>query len=73
MAKSMKRILFLTFMVASTVVFSLPQDEGTLLLNPKALGAKPPADTERQMRSRFADPPAEYRSMPLWVWNDELD
>ncbi|MBI3698165.1 MAG: hypothetical protein HY238_25435, partial [Acidobacteria bacterium] len=21
----------------------------------------------------FQDPPAEYRSMPLWVWNDELE
>ncbi|MBI1792157.1 MAG: hypothetical protein HYR60_31930 [Acidobacteria bacterium] len=24
-------------------------------------------------RERFADPPAEFRSMPLWVWNDQLE
>jgi hypothetical protein len=60
------------------ISFALPaaaagQDEGGLLLNPKALAAKPAVETPQQMRMRFSDPPAEYRSMPLWVWNDELD
>ncbi len=26
----------------------------------------------KKVQSIFADPPAEYRPMPLWVWNDEL-
>ena len=43
------------------------------LLNPKALAAKPAPETEQQMRTAFENPRPEYRSMPLWVWNDELD
>jgi hypothetical protein len=31
------------------------------------------ADTGSQLLSNFKNPPAEFRSMPLWVWNDELD
>ncbi len=41
------------------------------LLNPKALAPFKPA-TLSELRKNFADPPADYRSMPLWVWNDEL-
>ncbi|MEK6570696.1 MAG: hypothetical protein AABZ61_04950, partial [Bacteroidota bacterium] len=26
----------------------------------------------QSLRSAFTNPPAEYRPMPLWVWNDEL-
>jgi len=26
----------------------------------------------KRIQPAFADPPAEYRPMPLWVWNDEL-
>jgi hypothetical protein len=26
----------------------------------------------KKLQSTFADPPGEYRPMPLWVWNDEL-
>ncbi|MBI5086141.1 MAG: hypothetical protein HZB13_16275, partial [Acidobacteria bacterium] len=40
-------------------------------LNPKALPATPPATLD-QLRRGFPDPPADYRSMPLWVWNDEM-
>ena len=65
-----RRFLFvLIFFVSATVA---GQDERGLLLNPKALAAKPAVETPQQMRTRFSDPPAEYRSMPLWVWNDEL-
>ncbi len=46
-------------------------DELELLLNPKAIPKSTPESAE-QLRRNFADPPAEYRSMPLWVWNDEL-
>lgn len=42
------------------------------LLNPKALGPKPAPEPAATLRQRFADPPSEFRSMPLWVWNDEL-
>jgi len=43
-----------------------------LLLNPKALGTKPAPETPVELRANFNDPPAAYRSMPLWVWNDEM-
>ena len=29
-------------------------------------------DDFRQIASSFADPPSEYRSMPLWVWNGKV-
>jgi len=32
----------------------------------------PPPVTLNQARSGFVNPPADYRSMPLWVWNDEM-
>jgi len=46
-------------------------DDREILSNPAAL---PPhrSETVQQVREAFVDPPAEYRSMPLWVWNDEM-
>ncbi|TFG53529.1 MAG: hypothetical protein E4H35_08285, partial [Candidatus Aminicenantes bacterium] len=35
-----------------------------------ACAKKPAADTYDAILRTFADPPAEYRSAPLWVWND---
>ncbi|MBI3666975.1 MAG: hypothetical protein HY236_12280, partial [Acidobacteria bacterium] len=43
------------------------------LLNPKALAAGPAPVTALQLRENFQNSPAEFRSMPLWVWNDELE
>ncbi len=42
-------------------------------LNPKVQASMPAAAGAAELRADFADPPAEYRSMPLWVWNDELE
>ena len=42
------------------------------LLHPKSLAGQKSASGTAQMRQVFADPPAEYRPMPLWVWNDDL-
>lgn len=39
---------------------------------PRAL-QPPPVLSLEELRKAFADPPAGYRSMPLWVWNDEMD
>lgn len=44
-----------------------------LLRQPKALPATPPKYTAEQLKKEFADPAADYRSMPLWVWNDEME
>jgi hypothetical protein len=44
-----------------------------LLLNPRALAPAGAAQTDEQMKSAFVDPPSVYRSVPLWVWNDELE
>lgn len=45
-----------------------------LVLTLSAAGAscarKPAADSYDAILRTFADPPAEYRSAPLWVWND---
>ncbi len=34
--------------------------------------ASPPAGFE-ELRRNFQDPPAEFRTAPLWVWNDEMN
>lgn len=47
--------------------------ERDLLLNPQTPPSYPAAATYGELRARFADPAPAYRSMPLWVWNDELD
>lgn len=47
--------------------------ERELLHHPKALAGKRAPMTSAEMRAAFADPPSENRSMPLWVWNDELE
>jgi hypothetical protein len=42
-------------------------------LNSHALKSTSSPESTEQLRSRFANPPADHRSMPLWVRNDELD
>jgi hypothetical protein len=49
------------------------QNERALLSNPRALAGEPGRATRQELLGRFNDPPAEYRSMPLWVWNDQLE
>ncbi len=48
-------------------------NEIELLLNPQSLPSGSSPETPDQLRSAFADPPSEFRSMPLWVWNDALE
>ncbi|MEO8659006.1 MAG: glycosyl hydrolase [Bryobacteraceae bacterium] len=53
--------------------FSMDREsERKLLLRPKAIPQTPAASTE-QLKKAFADPASEYRSMPLWVWNDQME
>ncbi len=61
-----------SILLLSLLVLSAAAQDRDLLLNPKALPQRPPATLD-ELRGRFADPPAEYRSMPLWVWNDEME
>ncbi len=63
----MRFIAVFLFIVAAADAQTSERD---LLLNPKAL-ANARSDTAEQIRRNFADPPTEFRSMPLWVWNDE--
>jgi hypothetical protein len=49
-----------------------PSDRETLL-RPQALRNQPGPATAAEVRARFQDPAAEYRSMPLWVWNDAME
>jgi hypothetical protein len=40
--------------------------------NPLPAGLTFPPDRLASLQPLFADPPAEYRSAPLWVWNDRV-
>ena len=66
----MNRLLLITLFVPLLLAQS---DDADLLLHPKALAARSAPESPEQFRKNFADPPAEYRSMPLWVWNDMMD
>jgi hypothetical protein len=48
------------------------EDERQVLLQPEALKEARPATAE-EIRQHFQDPPAEFRTAPLWVWNDEMN
>jgi alpha-L-rhamnosidase len=37
-----------------------------------ACAGKPQGPTYETLLKTFADPPADYRSAPLWVWNDKM-
>ncbi|MEN6310305.1 MAG: glycosyl hydrolase [Acidobacteriota bacterium] len=37
-----------------------------------ACGRTPSGDTYEKVLGAFKNPPAEYRSAPLWVWNDRM-
>jgi hypothetical protein len=39
---------------------------------PLPAGLTVPPDKLAALQTLFADPPAEYRSAPLWVWNDRV-
>jgi hypothetical protein len=58
---------------ASAPALITGQAERDLIYHPKALAGKRAPLTEREFRAAFANPPAENRSMPLWVWNDQLE
>ena len=42
-------------------------------LAPAALKNNPPPAGIDELRRNFQDPPADFRTAPLWVWNDEMD
>lgn len=52
---------------------ALPTAAQAPLTPPKVTAATPAPTTDTELRAHFIDPPAEYRSMPLWVWNDLLE
>jgi hypothetical protein len=37
-----------------------------------AQAAQPAMSSFAEVAARFADPPAEYRTVPFWVWNDRV-
>jgi hypothetical protein len=43
------------------------------MLSPASLKGETRAATVEEMRQHFADPPAEYRTVPLWIWNDAME
>lgn len=48
-------------------------DEKRTLLEPASLKSVPPPATAQEIRQHFLDPPNEFRTAPLWVWNDEMN
>lgn len=55
------------------VCLAAAQTEPARLLNPEALRNQPGTASASEIRAGFANPAVEYRSMPLWVWNDQMD
>jgi hypothetical protein len=43
------------------------------MLSPASLKGETRAATVEEIRQHFTDPPAQYRTIPLWVWNDEME
>ncbi len=41
--------------------------------NPRVFSSPNPNASSKELEAQFLDPPAQYRSMPLWVWNDDLE
>ena len=66
-ASSMARV----FLCAS-VSLALLAGQPAAPPEPRALPPAPAMPPE-QIRKSFADPPPEFRPMPLWVWNDEME
>jgi hypothetical protein len=64
---------FLAGKVPSSARPVADDEEKRRLLEPEALKAAPPPATLDEIRQHFVDPPAEFRTAPLWVWNDEMD
>jgi hypothetical protein len=63
-------LLFL--LAAASWSFAAPPDWDRVR-DPESLRDTRTPQSLAELRSLFADPPAEYRSAPLWVWNDELE
>jgi len=72
------------WLVIASVIYGLklPEDartissqaeESQLLLHPQALKTAAAPATVQEIREHFQDPPAEFRTAPLWVWNDDMN
>lgn len=57
----MKKVLFLSLAFVSTWLFSLNCQQ-----------KKAVDDSYVEVLNAFSDPPAEFRSAPLWVWNERV-
>jgi hypothetical protein len=66
-------VVFLAGSVPSNARPVADDEEKHRLLEPEALKAAPLRATLDEIRQHFADPPVEFRTAPLWVWNDEMD
>jgi hypothetical protein len=60
----MKLLLFT--IVVSLTLFSCSS------FNSRETERKPVVNSLEQLQTLFANPPVEYRSAPLWVWNDDV-
>ena len=63
------------FLATAPFIASPPAEESEhqRLLAPAALkNSQSPVGIE-EIRRNFQDPPAEFRTAPLWVWNDEMN
>lgn len=78
------RLALMTGLLAAGILIGIPltlQAQGPdsvvvgkqQLLSPESLKGESRAATVEELRRNFGDPPAEYRTAPLWVWNDEME
>ena len=68
----MQRALYAWLMTVG-VAAAAAAPEARMLLDPAALKGQPGTATAAELRAQFANPPAAYRPMPLWVWNDMME
>lgn len=66
-------LLLAAILAAAPLVFSQTQPDWETIRNPRALRETHRMNSLAELRSNFTSPPAEFRSAPLWVWNDEMD
>jgi len=66
------RIILPLLLLGSAPWSSAEEIDWNRVRDPQALRQTTTPQSLDALRQLFPDPPAEYRSAPLWVWNDEL-
>lgn len=68
----MKRGKTVSVILLTTLIVLLSSCTETKIKRYKSVTERTKADSSVQVKSIFANPPRQYSSAPLWVWNDML-